>query len=82
LILKVITNQGSKKLEMEVKRLHDEVATLKAAIKAAIEEALKNGQKSMDHLNNTPGTSQVSNENFALTCMNVDSGVVGWVDDF
>ena len=67
---------------MEVKRLHEEVATLKAAIEAAIEEAIKNGQKSVDGLNDIPGSDLVSNKDFALTQMNAGSGVVGWVDDF
>jgi hypothetical protein len=67
---------------MEVKRLHDEVETLKAAIEAAIEEAIKNGQKSIDDPNDIPGSRLVSNKDFALTHMNTDSGVVGWVDDF
>jgi hypothetical protein len=82
LILKVITNQGSRKLETEVKRLHEEVATLKAAIEAAIEEAIKNGQKSDDGLNDIPGSDQVSNKDFALTHMKAGSEVVGSVDDF
>jgi len=69
-------------LKMEVKRLHDEVATLTAAIEAAIEEAIKNGQKSMAGLNDIPESGLVSNEDFALTCVNAGSGVVGWVDDF
>jgi len=67
---------------MEVKYLHDEVATLKAAIEAAIEEAIKNGQKSIDDLNDVPGASEISNKDFALTHMNADSGVVGWFDNF
>jgi hypothetical protein len=67
---------------MEVKRLHEEVATLKAAIEAAIEEAIKNGQESVDGLNDIPGSGRVSNKDFALTQMNAGSGVVGWVDDF
>lgn len=58
---------------MEVKRLHEEVETLKAAIVAAIEEAIKNGQKSIDDPNDIPGSSQISNEDFALTHMNADS---------
>jgi hypothetical protein len=82
LILKVITNQGSRKLEIEVKRLHEEVATLKAAIEAAIEEAIKNGQKSVDGLDDIPDSGLVSNEDFSLTHINADSGVVGWVDNF
>jgi hypothetical protein len=69
-------------LEMEVKSLQDEVATLKAAIEAAIEEAIKNGQKSVDGLNDIPGSSQVPNKDFAPNHMNAGSGVVGWVDDF
>jgi hypothetical protein len=63
---------------MEVKRLHDEVAILKTAI----EEAIKNGQKSIDDLNDISGASLVSNKDFDLTHMNAGSGVVGWVDDF
>jgi hypothetical protein len=69
-------------MEMEVKRLNDEVETLTAAIEAAIEEAIKNGQKSVDGLNDIPGASQISNKDFAFTHMNADSGVIGWVDDF
>ena len=69
-------------MEMEAKRLQEEVATLTVAIEAAIEEAIRNGQKSVDDLNNIPGSSQVSNEDFALNHMNAGSGVVGWVDDF
>jgi len=63
---------------MEVERLHDEVVTLKTAI----EEAIREGQKSMDDLNDIPRSGLVSNEDFALTHMNAGSGVVGWVDDF
>jgi len=69
-------------LEMEAERLHDEVVILKTAIKAAIEEAIKNGQKSMDNLNDIPGSGLVSNKDFDPTCVNGDSGVIGWVDDF
>ena len=46
MILKLPDNQGSRKLETEVKQLHDEVAALTAAIEAAIEQAIKNGHKS------------------------------------
>ncbi|HUX48494.1 MAG TPA: hypothetical protein VMV76_04900 [Dehalococcoidia bacterium] len=74
----MITNQGSKKLEMEGKRLHDEVMILKTAI----EEAIREGQKSMDDLNDIPGSGLVSNKDFDLTCVNAGSGVIGWVDDF
>jgi len=52
----VITNRGSNTLEMEVERLHDEVVTLKAAI----EEAIREGQKSMDGLNDIPRSGLVS----------------------
>jgi hypothetical protein len=65
-------------LEMEVKRLHEEVVTLKAAI----EEAINKGQKSLDDLNDIPRSGLVSSKDFALTHMNPGSGVVGWVDDF
>jgi hypothetical protein len=69
-------------LEIEVKRLHDEVVTLTAAIESAIEEAMKNGRKSVDGCNDTPESSQVPNKDFARTQISVDSRVVGWVDDF
>jgi hypothetical protein len=78
LILKVITNRGSRKLEMEVKCLYDDVVTLKTAI----EEAIIKGQKSLDALNDIPRSGLVSNKDFALTCVNAGSGVVGWLDDF
>ena len=65
-------------MEMEVKRLYDDVVTLKAAI----EEAIIKGQKSVGDLNDIPGSDLVSNEDFALTSMNAGSGVVGWVNDF
>ena len=74
----MITKQGSKKLEMEGKRLHDEVMILKTAI----EEAIREGQKSIDDLNDIPGSGLVSNKDFDLTCVNAGSGVIGWVDDF
>jgi len=65
-------------LEMKGKRLHDEVMILKTAI----EEAIREGQKSMDDLNDIPGSGLVSNKDFDLTCVNAGSGVAGWVDDF
>jgi len=67
---------------MEGKRLHDEVAILKTAIEAAIEEAINKRPKSIDDLNDISGSGLVSNKDFALTHMNIGSGVVGWVDDF
>jgi len=69
-------------LETEVKRLHDEVVTLTAAIEAAIEEAIKNGQKSVVSRNETPVSRQISNKVFTDTRINAGSRVVGWVDDF
>jgi hypothetical protein len=64
-------------LEMEGKRLHDEFLTLKMAI----EEAIIKGQKSRGNLNDVPGSGLVSDEDFALTCVNA-GGVVGWIEDF
>jgi len=69
-------------LEMEGKRLNDEVAILKTAIEAAIEEAINKRSKSIDDLNDISGSDLVSNNDFDLTCVNTGSGVVGWVDDF
>jgi len=43
-------------LEMEVERLQNEVVTLKTAI----EEAIREGQKSMDDLNDIPRSGLVS----------------------
>ena len=77
-LFKVITNRGSKKLEMEVKCLEDEFVTLKMAI----EEAIIKGQKSVAVLSDIPESDLVSNEDFALTCVNAGSGIVGWLDDF
>ena len=51
-----IANRGSKKLEREVKRLHEDVVTLKAAI----EEAIREGQKSTDDLKDIPRSGRVS----------------------
>ncbi len=63
---------------MEGKRLQDEFLTLKTAI----EEAIIKGQKSVAGLDDIPDSGLVSNEDFALTCVNAGSGVVGWIDDF
>jgi hypothetical protein len=76
-LFKVITNRGGKKLVMEVTRLYDDVITLKMAI----EEAIIKGQKSVAGLNDISGSGLVSNADFALTCVNAGSGIVGWVDD-
>jgi hypothetical protein len=51
-----IINLGSEKLEKDGKRLHEEVVTLKTAI----EEAIREGQKSTDDLNDIPRSSLVS----------------------
>ncbi len=51
-----ITNRGSKELKIEVERLHDEIVTLKTAI----EEAIREGQKSMDGPNGIPRSGPVS----------------------
>jgi hypothetical protein len=77
-LFKVMVNRGSKKLEMEVKCLYDDVVTLKTAI----EEAIIKGQKSVAVLSDIPESDLVSNKDFALTCVNAGSGVVGWLDDF
>jgi hypothetical protein len=63
---------------MEVKSHYDDVITLKMAI----EEAIIKGQKSVAVLSDIPESGLVSSEDFALTCVNAGSGVVGWVDDF
>ncbi len=65
-------------MEMEVKCLYDDVVTLKTAI----EEAIIKGQKSVAVLSDIPESDLVSNKDFALTCVNAGSGVVGWLDDF
>ena len=72
------TNLRSKKLKVEVKRLQDEVITLKMAI----EEAIIKGQKSLAGLNDIPESDLVSNEDLAHTRMIAGSGIVGWADDF
>lgn len=65
-------------MDIEVKRLEDEVATLSAAI----EESIRNGKKSVDCLNDIPRPDLVSNKDLTLTHMKAGSRVVGWVDDF
>ena len=65
-------------MEMETKILRDEFATLKAAI----EEAIIKGQKSLAGLGEIPESDLFSDEDFALTSGNAGSGVVGWLDDF
>lgn len=76
--MKEIIDRGSKTLEMEVKCLCDDVVTLKTAIEGAIIK----GQKSLAGLTDIPESSLVSNDDFILTCVNIGSGVVGWLDDF
>jgi hypothetical protein len=58
---------------MEVKRLRDEVATLKTAI----EEAIREGQKSTDGLNYISRSGLVSNKDFTITHISAGSEVVG-----
>ena len=36
----------------------------------------------MDAPSDIPRYGLVSNKDFALTCVNAGSGVVGWIDDF
>ena len=76
LIARVIANRGSKKLEVEAKRLQDEFVTLKIAI----EEAIIRGQKSVAVLSGIPESDLVSDEDLGLTRVNGGSGIVGWVD--
>jgi len=65
-------------LKMEVKSLQGEFASLKKAIEGEINEE----QKSIDDLNDITTSGLVLNKGFALTCRNLGSDVVGWVDDF
>lgn len=65
-------------MEMETKRLQDEFVLLKTAI----EEAINKGQRSVDDLDGIHRYGMEFSKDIALTCMNVGSGVVGWVDDF
>jgi hypothetical protein len=74
----VITNRGSKKLEMEVESLHDDVATLKTAI----EEAINKGRKSQNGINGISGYGMVSSRGFALICVNSSLVVVDQIVDF
>jgi len=74
----LIAIKGSKELETEVKCLEDEVMILKVAI----ERAITKGQKSLSLLSDIPGSEVVFDEDFAVTCVDVGPGVVGWVDDF
>ena len=50
-------------MKTEIKHLEDEVATLTAAFEAAIEEAMKNGQKSLTGCKDTPKSDQFSDRN-------------------
>lgn len=65
-------------MEIEAKRLQDEFVTLKAAI----EEAIIKGQKSIAGPDDILGYGWVSEEDLVRTNMNAGTGVVGWVDDF
>lgn len=72
------TSRGSKKVEIEVKSLYDEVMTLRMAI----EEAIIKGQKSVGGLSDVRGADLFSNNDLGSTCVNEGSGVVGWIEDF
>jgi hypothetical protein len=73
-----IANLGGKKLEKDGKRLRDQVATLKAAI----EEAIDKGQKSVDGLSDVGRSGPVSSKKSAPTRTSAGSRVAGWGDDF
>ncbi len=73
-----MTNRESKELKMEVKSLQGEFASLKKSIEGEIRE----GQKSIDDLNDITTFGMVLNKGFAIVYRNVGSDVVGWVDDF
>jgi len=63
---------------MEVKRLHEEVVTLKTAI----EEAIREGQKSTDDLKDIPRSGPVSNKKSAPTRTNAGSRAAARLADF
>jgi hypothetical protein len=67
-----------KELNMEVKSPQDDFASLKKSIEREIRE----GQQSIDELNDITTSGLVLNKGFAITCRNVGSDVVGWVYDF
>jgi hypothetical protein len=75
--MNLATSRGSRKVEIEVKSLYDEVMTLKTAI----EEAIIKGQESMGGLNDIPGSNFVADEDLPFTFVKSGSGVVGWIDD-
>ena len=77
-LVKVTVNLRSKKLAREVERLHDDVI----ALKMAIEEAIIKGQKSLAGLNDIPEPGLVSNEDFALTCVNAGSRTAARLADY
>jgi len=51
-------------------------------LKAAIEEAMNKGHKSIQHPDGIPGLHLVFNKDSVIPYMNARSGIVGWVDDF
>ncbi len=65
-------------METETERLRYEFLTLKAAI----EEAMNKGHKSIQHPDGIPGLHLVFNKDSVIPYMNARSGIVGWVDDF
>ncbi len=65
-------------METETERLRYEFVTLKAAL----EEAMNKGHKSIQHLDDIARLGFAFNRDFAITYMNGGSGIVGWVNDF
>ena len=65
-------------METKVKCLEDQFVTLRTAI----EEAIIKGQKSVAVFSDISESDLVAAEDFALTCVNTGSGIVGWLDDF
>jgi hypothetical protein len=63
---------------MEVKNLQNE----RVSLKKAIEEETREGQKSIDDLNDITTSGLVLNKGLTITDRNAGLGVVGWVDDF
>jgi len=77
-LFKIRVNPGSDKVEKEVKRLYNDVMTLKMAI----EEAIIKGQKSLPDLKDIAEPRRASNEGFALARTNTSSSIVSGLNDF
>jgi len=76
-MVSVVTDYGSKELEIEAKRLQGEFVALKLAIEAAIIKR----QRSADVFGEVPKHTPVSDEYPVCTRATARPGVVGWVDD-